>query len=243
MDVAEAHVVHTSVIPRLVVWSGDGSRAAHTQGHRSRSVRRAHVASVAVAPRDVRRASTYTRSAVSVAEPDYAYETRDSVEARIDELSARARAARSEAEHARHQPGLLGPALSAEAAAKDLESEIASLREVAFRVAAGYPYWEPHGLELALDACGDPWNWQPLAEAVTRDYIFPHDEADIRLPLDAQRAYSRAAESGLFASFKVCTTFETDGYDEVLATYSYLVGVQEFSRLGAGYFFVHGWKG
>lgn len=179
--------------------------------------------------------------AVSITEPDYVYETRESVDTRIDRLSKLARDARAEAENARHQPGLLGPARIAKAAAEDLEAEIAALREVAFRVASGYPYWERHGFEIALDACGDTWSWHPLAETVTRDYVFAHDDADIRLPLDVQRAYSQAVETMLFARYEVCSTFETDGVAEVLSTRSYLFAIQDFPRLGGCSFLVEQW--
>jgi hypothetical protein len=172
---------------------------------------------------------------------DYTYETRLPVDERIAALSERAREARAEAEHARHQPGLLGAARSAEAAAKEFEVEILSLREVAIRIDRGYPYWDRVGFDLALEACGGPWSWQPLSEPVTRDYVFPHDDTDLRLPLDVQRAYGAALETGLFGRYTVCSTFETDGYDEVLSTSSYLLGVRDFPRLGECLFFIAQW--
>lgn len=175
---------------------------------------------------------------------DYAYETRAPLDERIARLAERAREARAEAAYALHQPGLAGPARNAQEEAERLETEIAELREVAVRVDRGYPYWDRHGFELAVDACGEAWGWQPLSESVTRDFVYGHDDVDVRLPLDVQRAYSTAVESDFFSRFEICSTFETDGYgEEVLSTRHYLFGVQDFPHLGACLFFIDQWGG
>lgn len=176
-----------------------------------------------------------------MAEPDYVYEKREALDQRIERLVERARDARREAAHASHQPGLLGPQRAAESEAEQLEAEIASLREVAVRVDRGFPYWERFGFEIALDAYGDPWTWQTLSESVTRDYVFPHDDATLRLPVEMQTAYGTAVESGFFARYEVCSTFDTDGVDTVLSAYSYLFGVQTFAGLGECHFYLGGW--
>lgn len=92
---------------------------------------------------------------------------------------------------------------NAQSVAKDIEAEIAELREVAHRVSRGYEWWDRHGFEIALDAYGEPWRWQELAESVTPDFVFSNDEFDARRPVDVQRAYGRAFESGLFSRFEV----------------------------------------
>jgi hypothetical protein len=74
---------------------------------------------------------------VSVTEPDYVYEKRLPLDERIARLAEQAREARTEAEHARQQPGLLGAAENAQTAAERLEREAAELREVALRVDRG----------------------------------------------------------------------------------------------------------
>jgi hypothetical protein len=113
---------------------------------------------------------------------------------------------------------------------------------VALRVDRGFPDWEREGLEIAIDACGDAWRWQPLAERLTADRVYGHDETDVRLPLAVQQAYARAAETGLFSRYEVCETYETDG-DNVVATRSYLFGVQEFGQVGTCLFLIDQWDG
>jgi hypothetical protein len=173
-------------------------------------------------------------------EPEYAFETRAPLDEEIRRREARARAARVEAGHAQHQPGLIGPQRNAEAAARELEADVAELREVAVRVGRGFPYWERRGFEEAVDACGDHWSWQQLAESLTRDRIYGHDEIDVRLPLGVQHAYARAAATGLFGSYEVCETYDVEG-DDVVTTRSYLFAVQGFPNLGACLFFVDQW--
>lgn len=177
---------------------------------------------------------------MSVTEPDYVHEARLPLDERIARLAEQAREARAEADHARRQPGLLGPAENAQAEAERLEREAAELREVALRVDRGYPWWERLGFEIALEACALFSQWQLLAESVTRDYVYPHDEVDLRLPLDVQCAYGRALECGLFSRFEICSAFEVEG-DEVVATMYYLFGVQDFPSLGACLFLVDSW--
>lgn len=177
---------------------------------------------------------------MSVTEPEYVHDTRIPLDERIARLTDQAREARAEADHARRQPGLLGPADNAQAESERLEREVAELREVAVRIDRGYAWWERLGLEIALEACALFSQWQPLAESVTRDYVYPHDEVDVRLPLPVQVAYRRALESGLFSRFEICSTFEVED-DEVTATTYYLFGVQDFPSLGACLFLVDAW--
>jgi hypothetical protein len=177
-----------------------------------------------------------------VSDVEYTVETRASLEERIAKLAQRASEARAEARHAREHPGLDGPMKNAETAAVDLEAEIAELREIAVRVDRGYPWWNRVGFEDALEAYGEPWRWQALSESVTADFVFSHDEVDVRLPVNVQRAYGRAFESGFFNRFEVCEWFETEG-ESVVATRSYLFGVRDFPRLGACSFLIEQWDG
>lgn len=177
---------------------------------------------------------------MSVTEPDYAHETRLALDARITRLEEAAREARREAENARRHPGLLGPAENAQAVVDGLRREAAELREIALRIDRGYPWWERSGFEIALEACALFTEWQPLAEKVTADYVFPHDEISVRLPIDVQSAYQRALDLRLFTRFEVCSTFETDGH-EVESTTHYLFGLQPFPTLGDCLFLVESW--
>ena len=172
---------------------------------------------------------------------DYIVDARSELDARIGTLSSRARAARAEARHAREHPGLDGPARAAELEAKALDAQIAELREVALRVSRGYEWWDRDGFSIALDACGEPWRWQPLSESLTRDVMFAHGDADVRLPIDVQQAYGGALESGYFDRFEICQWFETDG-DFVTETRAFLFAVTTFEKLGACTFLVAQWE-
>jgi hypothetical protein len=171
---------------------------------------------------------------------EFAHETRRTIDEEIDRLTALARDARAEAEHARHQPGLLGAQRNAEDSARAFQTRAAELREIALRVDRGFPYWEREGFEEAVDACGEGWRWQTLSEQLTSDHVRGDEDFDLRLPLDVQKAYARAAETNLFSRFEVCQTYDTDG-EFVTATHSYLFGVQDFGHLGACYFLVEDW--
>lgn len=160
---------------------------------------------------------------------------------RIARLAEQAPEARAEAVHARQQPGLIGPAENARAAAERLERVAAELREVALRIDRGYAWWERDGFEIALDACALFSQWQPLSESITREFVYGNDEVDLRLPVPVQRAYGEASESGFFFCFEVCSTFDVEG-DEVVAITYYLFGVQDFPSLGACLFFVDSWS-
>jgi len=105
-------------------------------------------------------------------------------------------AARAEAAHARKHSGLEGPGRNAEAAAAQLEAEVAELREVAIRVDRGYEWWDRDGFESALDAYGEPWRWQALSETVTREFVYGNDDFDVRLPMEVQEAHARAFDTG-----------------------------------------------
>jgi hypothetical protein len=177
-----------------------------------------------------------------VADVDYIRESRASIEARIADLGRRASEAWAEARHAREHPGLDGPRRNAEVAAAELETEIASLREVAVRIDRGYAWWDRAGYELALEAYGEPWRWQSLSESLADGFVWSHDDVDVRLPVEIQRSYGRALESGLFRSFELCEWYETDG-DFVTETRAFLFGVQEFPRLGSCLFLIDQWDG
>lgn len=171
----------------------------------------------------------------------YAHNTRASLDERIAELAERARDARAEADNARKQLGLEGPAKSAEDQAARLEAEVADLREIAARVERGYPYWERQGFEEAVDACGDAWRWQPLSESVADGMIYSHDTEDVRLSVNVQRVYARALNTGLFDRFEICSTFETEG-DDVVSWMDYLFAVRQLPTLGSATLFVEQWS-
>lgn len=171
---------------------------------------------------------------------DYIFETTDSLDERIATLAARAKDAREEADEAHKLPGLDGPAQAAEGDARDLEAELADLRQVQKRIERGYPYWDRFGFETAVEACGDAWNCHVLSEIVTPEYVFGHGGFDVRLPLDAEEAYRHAVDSGLFARFEIYATFETEG-DAVLAARYYLFGSSDFETMSAVLFHIADW--
>lgn len=175
-----------------------------------------------------------------MAEVDYIVADRLSLEERIADLTRRASQARAEARHAREYPGLEAAARNAKVAADELERQAAELREVAMRVDRGYEWWDRAGFAVALEAYGEPWRWQQLAESVTRDFVYSDDDLDLRLPVDVQRAYGPAYESRLFSRFEICEWHETDG-DFVVETRSFLFGITDFPSLGACSFLIAQW--
>lgn len=166
---------------------------------------------------------------------DYIYDD-TAVRARIEDLIRRASAARAEARLAREHPGLDGAARNAESDAASHEIAIAELREVAIRTARGYDWWDKEQFEVSLDAYGDPWNWQTLAEVLTRDFTFSHNDVDLRIPIEAQRAYGDAFDSGLFNRYEVCQWFDTEHDPQI-----FLFGVTDFTQLGPSLFLVTQW--
>jgi hypothetical protein len=122
-----------------------------------------------------------------------------------------------------------------------LEAQASELREIALRVDRGYPYWEREGFEGAVDACGEWLNWRSLAESLTRDIIIGHD-VDVRVPLEAQRAYDKAAESGMFTRFDLGYTLDILDEENAAITGCYLFGVQDFPHFGACLFLVASWS-
>jgi len=143
-------------------------------------------------------------------EAAYIHETRELLdEGLLTSRSVRGMLARKLT--AQGQPGLEGSARAAEGEADRLLAEAADIREIARRIDLGYQYWERAGFEDAPDAVGDFWAWQPLSESLSPDLVYGHEEADLRIPLDAQSAYRQALASGLFDRFEVCSAFETEG--------------------------------
>jgi hypothetical protein len=65
---------------------------------------------------------------------DYIFKTTVSLDERIATLAARAKEAREEADEAHRNPGLDGPAQAAEGDARELEAELADLRQVQKRI-------------------------------------------------------------------------------------------------------------
>jgi hypothetical protein len=171
---------------------------------------------------------------------DYIFETREPIDARIAALEAKAREAQEEAEHARAVGGLDGPARAAEADVERTQSEITRLKQIAERVEQGYQCWQRFGLESAIEASGEAWRWDSLAHVLSPELAYGDEEADVRLPLDAQRAYKQALESGLFDMFEVCSMFETAG-DEVVRADYYLFGAQGFEERPETLFLVAQW--
>lgn len=171
---------------------------------------------------------------------DYAIETREEIEERIAALSARAAEAGAEADHARGITGLDNAAKAADAEANRIEAEVADLRQVQERIERGYPYWERQGLEIALEAMGDPWRWDLISESLAPGIIYtPDDVEDVRMPFEVQRAYAAAFESGLFDRFELCSVFETDGIEDVVLTTYYLVGIKDLPTMGAMFAVTH----
>jgi hypothetical protein len=174
-------------------------------------------------------------------ETEYVHETREQLDERIAYLEERARDARAEADAAREQPGLDGPARAAKGEADRLLAEAADIREIARRIDLGYQYWERAGFEDALDAVGDPWRRQPLSESLSPDLVYGHEEADLRLPLDAQSAYRQALQAGLFDRFEVCSAFETED-DHVVGAWHYLFGVLDLKSVEPAAFLIATWR-
>jgi len=172
---------------------------------------------------------------------DYAHDTRASLDEEITRLRGRVTDARAEADYARQQPGLESAAKNADGEANRLEAEIADLADVANVVDRGYPYWERQGLELALEALGDPSQWEALSEVVADGMVFPHD-LETRLPLDVQHRYAQALETRLFDRFDILSIFETDGVEDVIGTTQYLVAGRRLPGEGSAAFLVAEWS-
>jgi hypothetical protein len=150
------------------------------------------------------------------------------VRARIEELIGKANSARAEARHAREHPGLDGVARTAEAKIASYDRSLAELREILIRTARGHDWWDKELFDESLDAYGDPWTWRTLAEVLDRDVTFSHDDPDLHLPIEVQRAYGDAFTSGLFNRYEVCLWFDTEGDQQM-----FLFGATDFKQLGA----------
>lgn len=61
---------------------------------------------------------------------------------------------------------------------------------------------------MAVGATGEVSVWEVLFEASAPGTIVGRDNAIIRLPIEVQKSYARAASSHLFERFEVCTCYE-----------------------------------
>jgi hypothetical protein len=175
---------------------------------------------------------------------DYAIATRAPIDERIAVLEERLRDAYAEVDLASKLVGLEGPAGAAAREARQLQVEIANLRQVADRVEKGYIFFQRFGFETAIDACGEWVNWTPLSDASVDGAVYGHEEAETRIPLDALIANRNAMETGLFERFELCVHFETPlDPEETFVTgpfYHYLFGIH--SSDPHGLFHVAEWK-
>jgi len=174
---------------------------------------------------------------------DYAIETRSPLDERLAVLEERLRDAYAEVDLASKLVGIEGPAGAAAREARQLQVEIANLRQVRDRVEKGYTFFQRFGFETAIDACGEWANWTPLADASVDGVVYGYEDAETRIPLEALVAYRMAMETGLFESFELCAHFATphDPGDFVAGPFChYLFGIH--SSDSNGLFLVADWK-
>lgn len=146
---------------------------------------------------------------------DYTHENSQRLEKWLADLRERLKLAEQEAQHARSlHLDLGGPIRAAEAEIKRLSTQIIHAERLIERVQAGYPYWERHGFEDAIDAAGETWSWQTLSAVPAPGTILGYDDVAVRLPVRVQKAYAHAVATQLFEGFEICSSFDTSDEGE-----------------------------
>ncbi len=91
---------------------------------------------------------------------------------------------------------------------------------------------------------GEWLNRTPLSDASIEGAVFGHEDATTRIPLDAQVAYRKAMDTGLFERFELAVHFETPGdLEEAVVSgpwYHYLFGTHACDT--DGLFLIAEWK-
>lgn len=178
----------------------------------------------------------------------YIHEDSSRLKQSLSELRGLLKAAEGEIHHARGlNIDLEGPIGAADKDIRALSSEIHDIERIVQIIDAGYPYWEKSGYQEALDACGFYWTWYVLSEVYTPGTVAGCDQADVRLPIQAQKDYAEALSSHRFDRFAVCRYFEPSEGEvgEVVEDVTYdLFGVVSTPTLAGGesLFLVSQWK-
>jgi transcriptional regulator with XRE-family HTH domain len=139
------------------------------------------------------------RSPVLSMIPDYWHEDSLKLEERLVELRQERNRADQEAQYARSlHLDMKGPIEAAEAVVQRLSAQVSHVERLVERVRAGFPYLERRGFEDAVDAAWEVSAWEVLSEAPVPGTILGHDDAIVRLPVEAQKSYARAVSTQLF---------------------------------------------
>lgn len=140
---------------------------------------------------------------------DYWHKDTLRLEERLTGLRQEQNCAEQEAQHARRlHLDMKGPIEAAEAKVQRLAAQVGHVECLVERVQAGFPYLEKGTFKIAVDATGEVSIWEVISEAPVPGTIVGHDDAIIRLPVEVQKSYARAASSHLFERFEVCTCVE-----------------------------------
>ena len=153
-------------------------------------------------------------------ETDYWHDDTFCLKKWIVDLEAQHDKARAEAAYAQAKGAALAGAYhSAHERASALKLEIDHVAEIMKRVDAGFPYFELHGFEAAVDECGEVAVWedfQSIAGTLSADQPA---SSMVRIPIETQKDYISAMNGRLFDGFKLCMCFEPPddprGTDEI----------------------------
>lgn len=164
--------------------------------------------------------------------PDYIYD-----EARIQE--ALAELDRREQEVSQEMDGaddldlgLDGPQRAAGIELSKIARSKARLEAALDRTRNGFLLWERWGFEHTITcACGEHLSWEEISEALTSGISSGNPSALVRMPLEIQGAYAKAHLTGLFRSFTVATSFDSDELMDDLTGKTELVTFGHFSYL------------
>jgi len=179
--------------------------------------------------------------------PDYWHEDTLRLDNKLGELTKRRNQVEQELRHARALGHLdmRGQIAATESELKRLEEEISYHEGALDIVKAGFPFVERCGFEASIDAAGQAREWEVLSE-VLRDpsgmTILSRDDTRIRLPIEAQERYDKAALTHLFDQFELCTLLEPPDYpgEQPVVVKHYLFGTIRPSG-SAGVFYIGQW--
>lgn len=163
--------------------------------------------------------------------PDYVYDEARLVKALAD-LELRESTLAQEMDGANDLDlGLVGPERAAGFDLNNVErcrGRLSAALELGRR---GYELWEAWGFEHTVTcACGEQLCWDEVSEALTAGISSGNAGALVRMPLEVQGAYAKAHLTGLFRSFVVATTFETEEVMDDLTGQIDWVAVRPFSH-------------